>query len=283
MQDVKRRMLFLLAAASAVVLLCLLGWSFQKADWDLSGQAVQGEQEQSVPTENALKNETLPPLIQSVTAKEEYQGLVNLGLLETDENWQGEIALSAQNVQPSVVRIQTGNFTGSGIILEVLEDSLLIASNRHQLISQEFSVIRLYNGEGVSGKRIFLSEEYDLGFVRADISSLSYESRKELRSIRMDEKCERALDRGTKMFFVGSTDGVACNIYQGSVADAWYYFDEFGSYMIYNYCTAKPGMSGGGTYDEHGHCIGMVTGGHDDETASLPMKLIRREWEKLNS
>ena len=39
-------------------------------------------------------------------------------------------------------------------------------------------------------------------------------------------------------------------------------------------------MSGGGTYDEHGHCIGMITGGLADETASLPMKSIREEWER---
>ena len=51
-------------------------------------------------------------------------------------------------------------------------------------------------------------------------------------------------------------------------------------YMIYNYCKAKAGMSGGGTYDEHGHCIGMITGGLADETASLPMQSIREEWER---
>ena len=82
---------------------------------------------------------------------------------------------------------------------------------------------------------------------------------------------------------MGSTDGVACNIYEGMVADPWYYFDEFGSYMIYNYCKAKAGMSGGGTYDEHGHCVGMITGGHDEETASLPVQNILEEWNKLES
>lgn len=223
----------------------------------------------------------LGPLIQTTTPKEEYLGLVHLDLLQTDENKTGEIALSVQNVLPSIVRIQTGNFTGSGIILEVQEDTLLIASNRHQLISREFSGIQLFNGEVVSGRRIYLSQQYDVGFVLADISSLSYESRSELRCVRIKEACEKSLTRGTKMFLIGSADGVACNIYQGTVADPWYYFDEFGSYMIYNYCMAKAGMSGGGTYDEHGHCIGMITGGYEDETASLPMELIREEWKKL--
>lgn len=232
--------------------------------------------------QKSFAGEALGPLIQTTTPKEEYLGLVHLDLLQTEENLHGGISQSVQSVQPSVVRIQTGNYTGSGIILEVLEDSLLIASNKHQLASQEFSGIWLYSGEVLSGKRIALSEQYDLGFVLADMRTLSYETRKTLRCIRMDEACEEALKRGTEIFFVGSADGVASNVYHGSVADAWYYFDEFGSYMIYNYCQAKPGMSGGGTYDEHGHCIGMVTGGHDDETASLPMSLIREEWKRLN-
>lgn len=237
---------------------------------------------QVILSQRVFAQKMLRPLIQTTTPKEEYLGLVRLNLLQTEENQYGDMGQSVQNVQPSVVRIQTGNFTGSGVILEVREDTLLIASNKHQLASQEFSAVWLYGGEVVSGRRICLSEQYDLGFVLADISTLSYEARKNLRCIRTDEACEKTLKRGTKMFLVGSADGIACSIYQGSIADAWYYFDEFGSYMIYNYCTAKPGMSGGGTYDEHGHLIGMVTGGCDEETASLPMSLIREEWERLS-
>lgn len=223
----------------------------------------------------------LGPLIQTTTPREEYLGLLHLGLLQTEEVLHGSTAQAIQNVLPSVVQIRTGDFIGSGIILEISEDTMLIASNRHQLISREFSGIWLGSGEMLSGRRIYLSDSYDLGFLTADISRLSYEQRSELRCVRMDEDCEEMLHRGTEMFLVGSTDGAARNIYQGSIANPWYYFDEFGSYMIYNYCTAKAGMSGGGTYDVHGHCIGMITGGHDDETASLPMSLIRAEWEKL--
>jgi len=208
-------------------------------------------------------------------------GLVHLGLLRTEDNYSGNMSQSIQNVMPAVVQIRTGNLLGSGMILEVGEDTALIVSNRHQLAGQEFSVIKMYNGAEVSGRRLYLSSEYDLGFVMADISRLSYESRGRLRSISVSGSCNERLDRGTEIFLVGSTDGVACNIYEGIVADPLYYFDEFGSYMIYNYCKAKAGMSGGGTFDEHGHCVGMITGGHDDETASLPVQNILEEWNKL--
>ncbi len=250
--------------------------------WLLSGLLLSGLLLFLIPAEKAYAAEAvMGPLIQTTTPREEYLGLVHLGLLQTEENLKGAAEQAIGNVMPSIVRIQTGQFTGSGMILEISEDTLFIVSNKHQLFSQEFSGVQLYNGETVSGRRVYLSKDYDLGFLAADISGMSYEKRGQLRCIRAEADCEEALVRGTEIFLVGSADGVACNIYRGEIADPWYYFDEFGSYMIYNYCTAKAGMSGGGTYDTHGHCIGMVTGGHDDETASLPMSLIRKEWEKF--
>ena len=229
------------------------------------------------------KEEALGPLIQTTTPEEEYMGLVHLGLLKTEDNYSGNTSQSIRNVLPTVVQLRTGNLLGSGMILEIGEDTALIVSNRHQLAGQEFSVVRFYNGAEVSGRRIYLSGEYDLGFVLADISQISFERRSQLRNVSIKGSCNEKLERGTEIFLVGSTDGVACNICEGMVADPWYYFDEFGSYMIYNYCKAKAGMSGGGTYDEHGHCVGMITGGHDEETASLPVQNILEEWNKLES
>jgi len=231
--------------------------------------------------EDAKSQESLGHLVQTTTPEDEYRGLVHLGLLQAQVNDSGDLSQSIRNVLPTVVQVQTGNLLGSGIILEMREEEVLVASNRHQLGGQEFSVIRFYNGAQVSGRLIYLSQTYDLGFALADISSLPYEERARLRAVTMEGACERGLCRGKEMFLVGSTDGVACNIYEGTIADPLYYFEEFGSYMIYSHCFAKAGMSGGGTYDGHGHCIGMITGGYESDTASLPADNIREEWEKM--
>ncbi len=233
------------------------------------------------PVQVCAREEELGPLVQTTTPEDEWMGLVHLKLLGAPENYNGDVSQSIRNSMPTVVQIRTGNYLGSGIILEIREDTLLIASNRHQLAGQEFSSIRLYNGAEVAGRRIYLSDSVDVGFVLADISQLSYERRAKLRSVAIREGCNEQLAKEDRIFMIGSTDGVASNIYEGIVADPWYYFDEFGSHMIYNYCKAKPGMSGGGTYDEHGHCVGMITGGHEEETASLPMQSILAEWEKI--
>lgn len=227
------------------------------------------------------REETLGPLVQVTTPADEYLGLVHLGLLVSPENYNGDVSQSIQNVMPSIVQIRTGNLLASGIILEVGEDTLLIASNRHQLGQHVYSTVSLYNGSQVSARRVYLSERYDVGFLLADISQLSYEKRALLRSVAIQESCNEQLSRGSEIFMVGSTDGVACNISEGIVADPWYYFDEFGSHMLYNYCKAKPGMSGGGTFDVHGHCVGMITGGYEGETASLPMGCILEERQYI--
>lgn len=221
------------------------------------------------------------PLIQTTTPKEEFQGMVNLGLLFTPINEGGKISESIQNVLDGIVQIQEGIYRGSGTIVSVREDSVIVASNKHLLSHQEFAAVKFHNGEKANGRRLAMSDAYDLGFLTVDISNWDYEQRAKLRCVVYSAEKESRLKAGDAMFVVGSTDGVAVNIYQGSVADPWYYFDEFDSYMVYNYCNAKGGMSGGGTFDRSGYYIGMITGGIDGETASLPAKIIQSEMQKL--
>lgn len=221
------------------------------------------------------------PLLQATGPEDEFLGLVHLGLLETKVNETGILSQSIQNVLPSVVQIGVGAYWGSGVILKIEDDSVILASSRHLLGHQDYSYIRFYNGQQASGRLIGLSAEYDVGFVQANIGDWDYDSRMELQQVAVDAAASDALRSGDEMFLVGSTDGVACNIYEGEVADPWYYFEEFGSYMIYNYCKGKEGMSGGGTYDAQGHFIGLITGGLGDETASLPVSLLQKEYEKL--
>ncbi len=112
-------------------------------------------------TASAGQSEKTPgrPLIQATTPEDEYLGLVHLNLLVAKENYNGNMPESIQAVLPTVVQIQTGAYLGSGIILEIGEDTLLVASNRHQLKNQEFSRISLYNGESDSGRSVYLSDE----------------------------------------------------------------------------------------------------------------------------
>lgn len=226
------------------------------------------------------EGEGVRPMVQTVMPVDEYRGLVHLGLLETEVNDNGDMSQSVRDVMPAIAQIRVGNFWGSGAILEIGEDDLLLVTNRHVLAHQaDMAYVRFYSGASGASREMVWSDRYDLGFVRIDISGWPYEDRRKLRFVNTDSA--ENLSKGDDIFLVGSTDGVACNVYVGTVADPWYYFEEFDSYMIYNYCKAKGGMSGGGTFDEHGHYIGMVTGGYDDETASLPLSIILEEKDRL--
>lgn len=214
-------------------------------------------------------------LIQATSYEDEYTGLLELGMLTVEPLETGVTADAVALVRPCIVRLRTGALTGSGIIVRLEKDTAIIASNRHQLSAGKYSAVTLWDGRQIRGVRTFVSSKYDLGFIEADISKISYEKRKELRIICPGDS--NVVAAGDRMFLTGSADGVAANVYEGSVADPMYYFPEFGSYMVYGHCRAKAGMSGGGAFDMSGRCIGMITGGVDDDTASLPIDFVEEE------
>jgi len=224
-------------------------------------------------------NPDLGPLLQTTNDADEYRGLVKLDLLCTEEAPDGNVSKASQNVMPSVVQIKEGNYWGSGCILDIGDDYVILVSNKHLLIHRNYSAVYFYNGKMGLGKALWLSPTADLGFAKVDISDWSYEDRRKLRKIRINDRSASNLKRGDRIFMIGSSDGVACNVSHGTVANPLYYVAEFGSDMVYNYCKAKPGMSGGGTFNEYGHYIGMITGGAQDETVSVPVRMIEEAWK----
>lgn len=230
------------------------------------------------------KNTTLYPylggrLIQATDPGQEFEGKAVLGLLSARGNKNDSLQDISGLVKPAIVRLHTGNLTGSGIIISLERDRALIASNKHQLSPSLYSEVTLFSGKKLKGIRSYLSDSYDLGFLEVDLSPLSFEERLDLRTIYYDDKI--TCKKGDFMFVIGSADGVAANVFEGIVADPMYYFPEFGSHMVYGHCRAKAGMSGGGAFNREGCCIGMITGGIDDETASLPIAFIFDEVKQF--
>lgn len=220
-------------------------------------------------------------LIQATSPKSEYEGLVDLNMLKAYPVANSTVTEAVNITKPAIVRLKTGRLGASGIIVRIDRDTAIVASNKHQLSASKYSTVTLFNGIKVSGIRSFVSSEYDLGFLEADISKLPYEERIKLRSVFYDK--DFSVHPGEEMYNLGSADGVTANIYEGSVADPEYFFPEFGSYMVYSHCKAKPGMSGGGAFDNTGRLIGMITGGIDDDSAALPAAYIFEEFDNYYS
>lgn len=228
----------------------------------------------------------LPHLIQTVTEQDIYEGMLELGYLETPVLETDDCERAYENVKNCVVRIQMGNAYGSGIIWEMSQETIMIATNRHVLDywKEENSFVHFPQGFDVDAKMLGSSKVFDVGFVAVDCGKFTYEELQKLRYARVDKAVYDSLGQGTEMFLAdaGSAENEA-RFYVGTVEDPYRYIADFDAYMLYGHGFAKAGMSGGGTFDGRGFLIGMTTGGTmQNETASVPLPDIVAAYEEVS-
>lgn len=220
-------------------------------------------------------------LIQGITEESEWEGMVELGLLETEKLDFPDVEDAIDNVKSTAVKLKVDGYGGSGSIFEIEKERIIIVSNKHVLMYDSEVEVTLPMDVVCTGYVIGLSQQYDVGFIEVSLKDIPYMVRKELRKVRVDLERAENLEHGEEIFLMGSADLRAGNSYVGAVADPWEYIPQFNSYMIHTYCYGKPGMSGGGTFDAYGNFLGMITGGKGDETASIPLSVIYEEFISL--
>lgn len=253
------------------------------------------------------------PLIQATNVVEEYEALVRLGFFNTGE-WGspacGQAGITKYEYETeqesgykteaqqllsrlanetayekacaAVVQINMGTYYGSGVLWDIREDHLVIASNTHLLKEAEQGEVTFRSGTRAEGTVVGISDTRDIGFMEVPLLNLGREDWMLLRFADKNLKNYDSLQAGDALFVVGSATGAGQDYYEGTIGNVSYYFPEFGSDMLYGYCKAIPGMSGGGTFDKAGHFIGMLTAGtKEEEIASLPVEIVAEEYQKI--
>ena len=242
-------------------------------------------------------DEKPPHLIQTVTEQDIYEGMLKLGLLECKVLETPDCDMAYENVRDCVVSVNMGKAYGSGVIWEMTPTQIVIVTNKHVLEywSEYESYIHFPQGYYIDAGILGISEEHDVGFLTVDNTKFDYSELENLRYVRKDKDVYNAMKSGDEIFCLGTeTDSQSNNItvshtaedasnyYKGSIGEMERYIDEFGEYMIYGLGYAKPGMSGGGTFDASGNFIGMISGGTSNgETASIPLPVINEEYRKI--
>ncbi len=75
---------------------------------------------------------------------------------------------------------------------------------------------------------------------------------------------------------MGSLTGVAEEAYEGIVLEPMVIIEDYGQYMILAQCEGKPGMSGGGLFDERGYLLGVLSGVNENgQVAAVPLHTSR--------
>lgn len=244
------------------------------------------------------------PLIQTTNVLEEYEALFHLGFLYTGE-WESASFLREQETEENVsepawfmtqlaresayekaracvVQIRIGGYYGSGVLWDIREGKLVVASNAHLLKEGQEGQLTFRTGVSVEGKVIGISDTKDIGFMEVPLTSLVREDWFFMRFAEQNGEIDEELEINDTIFVIGSASGAGEDYYEGTIGSVSYYFPEFQSDMLYGYCKAVPGMSGGGTFDEQGNFIGMLTAGTEEgEIASLPVKVMIAEYEGI--
>lgn len=224
-------------------------------------------------------------LIQTTTPEEEWEAVTALDILQVspiqeEQGTTGLVRAKEANLQ-AVVRIDTDHYMGSGVIFEITQDTIVILTNKHLLEYDDGAKVTFPGGRQAQAAQIRLSDNFDMGIVTVPAGSVPFEERMCLRRVCWSTECSAQAQSGDDMFIIGSREGPGANVYMGTIADSWWYSEDFGMHMIYNYCNAEHGISGGGTFDRHGHYLGMLSAGNGAETLSLPLVTILAEYTAL--
>lgn len=220
-------------------------------------------------------------LIQTTTPMEEYEGLLFLGLLETDLLTEENVDETVKNVSDSIVKIYVNGYVGSGVIFDVTKDYLMIVSNKHLLMYDVVGEIAVDDSSLLQGNVIGVSDQYDVGFISVSSNQLTTKEQDSIKKVNREQQKYDELNIGSTIIQIGSTDGVASNVYSGTVVNTWEFIGELNSFMLHNRCYAKPGMSGGGVFDGYGNFMGIITAGKKDQTVCLPLSIITSEYENI--
>ena len=248
----------------------------------------------AVPISVCAEDAAPPHLIQTVSEQDIYESMLALGLLESKVLPTGDCGKAYENVKACVVSVNMGNAHGSGVIWEMTPEQTIIVTNKHVLEywDELTSYVSYPQGYVVDARILGTSDEHDVGFLVMENDQFCYDELEKLCYVRKDMEAFNALESGDEMFCMGAESSVNSHdktttdneesYYIGNIGDVNRYIDEFGEYMIYGLGFAKPGMSGGGTFDAKGNFIGMISGGtSEDETASVPLSVIIEEYDKI--
>lgn len=180
-----------------------------------------------------------------------------------------------------MVRIAAGNLVGSGVILQDDGREVLIATAGHVLNRVEETVeIEFRDGFQVRTGEWQLAETADLAILRVPRESLLEEAENGSLRDHGEEYLRCAVDKdaydgatvGDVVIAMGSYTGVAEDAYAGTLTEDYVYAQDFGAYMMLAQTPVKPGMSGGGLFDEQGHLLGILCGvSEDGEVAAAPL------------
>lgn len=194
----------------------------------------------------------------------------------------GDMGTEGTMVEPAIVLLQMTHQTGSGVILQITEEKLLVSTCAHVVGDEQEVTVYFADGTQAAGEVVGRSSGFDLAFLEVACRDIPYDTRMELRYARTDESAWSQLLEGDAVFILASSGEPAGDYYEGYVQYREIYVPEFECYMVCVKSTPIPGMSGGGIFDRKGNLVAMINGGTaSGQVVGLSLPVIMGQQDLL--
>lgn len=219
----------------------------------------------------------------------------------TEETVQGDTSLTVygelskvalvSELQHSVVQIEVAvtndsgteaTILGSGVILEVTEDYVDIATASHVVELTAKPLVYFNDGNLAYGSVLAYGRLSDVAFVRINAADISVETETYKAVICADNEDYAGLTADDLVYMLGSATTVSGDVKEGSIKETEQFVELFQNNMLVCETAVSAGMSGGGTFDEQGKCIGIIVGTGENESVSVAITDVLSEYRSIS-
>lgn len=182
--------------------------------------------------------------------------------------------------QAASVQVMAGDEQGSGVLWDVRDEKLIVATAAHVLAETGTGKLLFSDGCEAEFELLHQDAEKDIAFLQTDLSAVPDETCEKIRLVSRPESCYQKLKAGAEIGLVGMDGGMPVTS-TGTVIEKSWYVADFPMEMIYMKCYAQPGMSGCGIFDVHGHLLGLLDGGNGEESVGIPVSVVEEMYHLL--
>ncbi len=203
------------------------------------------------------------------------------------EMLQEEVRKTIVQIRADIVSELEGTdytINGSGVILEITDEYIDIATAAHVVELTAEPVVYFYDGSLAYGRVLAYGKESDVAFVRVETDGLQgniSESVQEVKYCSVEEYNQT--EEGENVFCTGSVVKVADETVYGQIAQKERFVELFQNDMLICNMTVDGGMSGGGVYNTKGQLLGIIVGTGENESACVTITDIMAEYRSFEN
>lgn len=187
-----------------------------------------------------------------------------------------------QELQKSLVMVDTGELCGNGMIWEYEEDMVIVTAG-HVLEQVPGAIhVTLSDGYTITADLYWNCTNSDLAFLKIEGHRIPRLHQKYYGVVPHGSEAFNKVQPEAALYAMGYRGPADILIQQGTLEEKWMYVEAFEQFMVSVQALVVPGMSGGGLFDETGHCIGVICGtDQDSRTVAVPSQVVDAELISL--